>query len=104
MADPIAAGTWVEIHRIVLPPGERAPQVPADTQHVPLEMRVKGFLRHAAHVGEEVEVKTFAGRFLRGNLAEVNPAYTHSYGDPITALLTIGDEVRTLLRARPSKP
>ena len=40
----VPSGSWVELHRVVLPPGERAPQVPAETQRVPLELRVKGFL------------------------------------------------------------
>jgi hypothetical protein len=93
-----AAGSWVEIHRIVLPAGERAPQVPEDTKHVPLEMRVKGFLAAPAAIGEEVEIVTRSGRRLRGRLVEVNPAYTHSFGAPLPELVTIGEEVRRLLR------
>ena len=56
MADLIEEGTWVEIHRVVLQPGERAPQVPEDTRHVPLEMRVKGFLARPAAPGEDAEI------------------------------------------------
>ena len=83
MAERIAQGAWVEIQRIVLAPGERAPQVPEDTQSVPLEMRVKGFLADPACLGEEAEIETPAGRRLRGKLVEVNPAYTHGFGPPI---------------------
>lgn len=97
MAERIAAGTWVEIHRVVLRPGERAPSVPADTREVPLEMRVKGFLAEAAAAGEEAEIVTPAGRRLRGTLTEANPAYTHGFGPPIPELSTIGREVRNLL-------
>ena len=97
MAELIAAGTWVEIHRIVLSAGERAPQVPDDTKAVPLEMRVKGFLAQPAAAGTEVEIITAAGRHLRGTLAAVNPAYTHGFGPPVAALSTIGDEVRAML-------
>ncbi len=100
MAKLIDKGTWVEIHRVVLPAGERAPQVPRDTQGVPLEMRVKGFLIASAILGDEAEIITPAGRRLRGILAESNPAYTHGFGPPIPELAAIGDEVRAMLRSR----
>jgi hypothetical protein len=100
VAELIAKGTWVEIHRIVLAAGERAPQLPADTQAVPLEMRVKGFLVAAAALGEQAEIVTRVGRHLRGALTEVNPAYTHSFGPPIAELSAIGEEVRAMLREK----
>ncbi len=98
MAEFIETGTWVQIHCIVLPEGQRAPQVPVETQQVPLEMQVKGFLAEPATLGEEAEIVTQAGRRLRGILTGVNPGYTHSFGPPIPELLTIGREVRTILR------
>src|SRR5512139_3447867 len=101
VAERIAAGTWVEVHRIVLAAGERAPQIPADTQAVPLEMRVKGFLVEPAALGQEAEIQTAAGRRLRGTLTAINPAYTHGFGPPIPELSTIGPEVRAILRKRP---
>ena len=100
MADLIDKGSWVEIHRIVLPAGQRAPQVPEDTRSVPLEMRVKGFLVEAAPIGGEAEIVTPVGRRLRGRLSEVDPAYEHSFGRPVPALSSIGDELRAILRAR----
>jgi hypothetical protein len=100
MADLVAKGTWVEIHRIVLPAGERAPQVPVDTAHLPLEMRVKGLLAEPAAIGAQAEIMTAAGRRLRGTLVEVNPAYTHGFGPPVPELTTIGGEVRAILRQR----
>jgi hypothetical protein len=100
MAERIAQGTWVEIHRIVLAPGERAPHLPEETRSVPLEMRVKGFLAVPACLGEEVEIETPAGRRLRGRLVEVNPAYTHGFGPPIPELSMIGGEIRAILRGR----
>ncbi|MGE5219309.1 MAG: 2-amino-4-oxopentanoate thiolase subunit OrtA [Chloroflexota bacterium] len=99
MAELINAGTWVEIHSIVLPAGQRAPQIPEDTKGVPLEMRVKGFLVADARVGDRVEIVTIAGRRLRGVLVGANPAYAHGFGPPIPELLTIGAEVRAVLRA-----
>ena len=103
MAERIARGTWVEVHRVVLRPGERAPQIPDDTKAVPLEMRVKGFLAEPAGLGEEAEINTPAGRRLRGRLIEVNPAYTHGFGPPIPELSAIGQELRAILRKRGPK-
>jgi hypothetical protein len=100
VAERIAAGTWVEIHRIVLPAGERAPQAPADTRSVPLEMRAKGFLVAPAPAGGEAEIATRSGRRLRGTLARVNPAYTHGFGPPVAELSGVGEQVRAILRRR----
>jgi len=100
MTEPVAKGSWVEIHRIVLPAGERASQVPEDTQQVPLEMRVKGFLVEPASLGEDVEIITTTGRRLHGTLTDFNPAYGHGFGAPIAELSTIGGEVRAMLRDR----
>ena len=98
MTELIAKGTWVEIHGLVLSPGQRTPQVPEDTQQVPLEMRVKGILVETAALGEEAEILTPAGRRLRGTLVASNPAYAHGFGPPIPELTPIGAEVRALLR------
>jgi len=102
MAERISAGTWVEIHCVVLRPGDRVASVPEDTRAVPLEMRVKGFLAAPAVVGEEGEIVTAAGRRLRGTIVEVNPSYAHGFGPPIPELSAIGQEVRDLLRRRGS--
>ncbi len=98
MADHAAKDTWVEIHRVLLDKGERAPQVPQDTREVPLEMKVKGFLLQEAHLGDEVEIVTAAGRTIQGTLCAVNPSYDHGFGPPIPELSTIGREVREILR------
>ena len=100
MAQRIEEGSWVEIHRVVLPAGERAPQVPGDTREVPLEMRVKGFLAQPAALGDDAEIVTVTGRHLHGVLSKVNPAYQHSFGPPVAELLGISTEVRALLRGR----
>lgn len=98
MTELIEKDTWVEVHTVVLKASERAPQVPEDTREVPMEMRVKGFLLTPAAIGDDVEIETPSGRHLRGKLAEVNPAYTHSFGAPIPELTSIGREARALLR------
>ena len=36
MAAPVAKGSLVDIHRVMLPAGERAPLIPEDTQRVAL--------------------------------------------------------------------
>jgi hypothetical protein len=100
MAELITAGSWVEIHSIVLAPGQRAPQIPDDTKQVPLEMRVKGFLAAPANLGQEVEIVTPAGRRMRGTLAAINPPYAHGFGAPIPQLADIANEIRAILRAR----
>lgn len=98
MSELIAAGTWVELHRIVLTSEERAAHLPEDTRQLPLEMRVKGFLLNAAAIGEEAQITTVTGRQLHGTLAAANPAYTHTFGPPISELATIGAEARTILQ------
>ena len=104
MADRAAKETWVEIHRILLEKGERAPQVPQDTRELPLEMKVKGFLLHDAALGDEVEIITAAGRRIQGTLSAVNPSYNHLFGPPIPELSTIGREVREILRKGEGTP
>jgi hypothetical protein len=89
---------WVEIRRVVLAAGERAPHVPSDTQQVPLEMRVKGRLVREASVGDEAEVVTATGRRIVGVLIAVNPAYTHRFGSVPSVLSPIGSELREILR------
>lgn len=101
MAKRIVQGAWVEIQCVVLSAGERAPQVPDDTQHVPLKMRVKGFLvAPPATLGEEAEIVTPSGRRLRGVLIDITPAYTHTFGPVLSELAIIGSEVRAMLRER----
>ena len=100
MGDIVKKGQWVEIYRVVLSAGQRAPQVPDDTKKVPLEMRVKGFLEKDARIGDEAVVTTAAGRHVSGRLDAVNPAYTHGFGEPISELIGIGREVRRIVAGR----
>ncbi|MDI3548878.1 MAG: 2-amino-4-ketopentanoate thiolase alpha subunit [Halanaerobiales bacterium] len=100
MTEKIKAGTWVQIHQVILPAGERAPQVPDDTQEVPLELRVKGFLLDNGVVGEEVEIETYTGRRLSGILEDPHPSYEHKFGRPVHELLKIGRELRRILREK----
>jgi hypothetical protein len=88
----VVAGTWVEVERIVLAAGQRAPGLPEDTSAVPLVMRVSGFLVEPAQVGEPARIRTIIGRELTGRLRTVNPGYSHSFGETVPELLRIGTE------------
>lgn len=93
------AGDWVRIHKIVLKVGERASNIPIDTQNVPLEMWDKGFLLNDhGKIGDEVEIQTYIGRKVTGNLIEVNPYYKHDFGKSVAETLYIGRQARALLQ------
>jgi len=93
----IPKGTLVDLGVTILKAGERAPQVPADTANVNLEMKVKGILTSDAKMGEEAEIETPIGRKIKGRVLEANPEYTHKYGSPIPELSPIGKEIREIL-------
>jgi hypothetical protein len=93
----IKKGEWVRIHKIILQPHERAPQIPDETKKHPLEMWVKGYLDADANTGDEVSITTAAGRKETGKLIEVNPHYEHSFGKFVPELLTIDRQVREIL-------
>lgn len=97
MADRCVEGEWVEIRAVFLEPGERAPDVPADTARVPLEARCKGFLMADAEIGQPAAIVTVTGRRLEGELLAANPGYRHGFGPPVAALQTVGSELRALL-------
>ena len=79
-------GDWVLLRSIILQPGERAPQVPADTAQVPLVQFIKGWLIQDAELGQEAQVSTVTGRQVSGTLVETAPAYTHSFGSFVPVL------------------
>ncbi|MBE3574070.1 MAG: 2-amino-4-ketopentanoate thiolase [Firmicutes bacterium] len=91
-------GQWVQIYVKVLDAGQRAPNVPPETQAVPLEMVVKGFLQEdQVGLGEPATVRTLADRILQGVLVAVEPRYGHDFGAPVAELLQVGPRVRRLL-------
>lgn len=93
----IKKGEWVRIHKILLQPAERAPQVPDDTKKVPLEMWDKGYLEADAEIGDEVTILTAAGRREMGTLTEANHHYGHDFGTFVPELLAIDRQVRGIL-------
>ena len=90
------AGDYVQLHRVVLNPDQRAEGIPQETRRVPLELWVKGFLLRDADMGQETEVRTVTGRIAGGTLATVSPSYTHSFGACVPELLAIGTQAREL--------
>jgi hypothetical protein len=90
----------VEVERVVLEPGARAPQVPADTQALPLQQRVHGRLLAAGRPGEDVEIETRAGRRLRGRLVDARPSYRHGFGAPRPELTAAAEQARAILAER----
>lgn len=97
MADQARPGDWVRVYLVLLPAGERAPGVPADTAALPYEGWINGWAEEAARVGEAMTIRTAAGRRVRGRLVEMNPGYQHTFGRPHPAMLAIGPSLRKML-------
>jgi hypothetical protein len=100
----VPAGTWVELERVILRAGERAPGIPADTASVPFAARVRGFLVAPARMGTTTEVRTQAERVVTGRLRAVLPRNPANFGDPSPELLHVGKAMRRRLQPplRPS--
>lgn len=93
-------GDWVEVENILLEAGHRAPQVPEDTQSVPLKEWHKGFLANdVAKIGDEVEIVTLIGRNVAGILSDSNPKHRYDYGQPVKELIDVGIELRNELES-----
>jgi 2-amino-4-ketopentanoate thiolase subunit OrtA len=90
----IPAGTWVELECVILPAGERAPGIPADTGSVPFAGRVRGFLVADAEEGAVARVRTQADRVVTGRLRVVLPRNPADFGSPSPELLAVASEVR----------
>lgn len=86
----IPAGTWVEIKKVILKPEERAPNLPQDTAQTPYVMRVSGWLLEPSEIGKPAKIKTFIGRIIEGELYQVLPSHTHSFGTTVEEILKIG--------------
>ena len=93
----VKKGEWVRIHKVILQPSERAPQIPDETKKCPLEMWTKGYLDNDAEIGDEVSITTAADRKETGTLIEVNPYYEHDFGKFVPELLAIDKQVRGIL-------
>jgi hypothetical protein len=98
----IPAGTWVEIRQVVLPAGERAPNVPKDTGQTDFVARIRGFLVDTAELGGPATVLTLLDRAVSGELIAVNPRNPADFGDPVPELLRLGREGRRALDEPPT--
>jgi len=90
-------GDWVQIKNIELHKGQRAPQVPHDTQNCDLVKWVKGFLVSDARLGEQVDIITVTGRKEKGELYAIRPGYGHSFGRHVPELVQVQRQLQTLL-------
>ncbi len=90
-------GDWVRIHSVVLSAEERTAKIPDDTKKCDLEMWTKGFLQEDAEIGDVVTVQTACGRLDKGELVEVNPHWTHSYGEFVPELVQIDRQLREIM-------
>jgi len=79
----IQKGTYVMIKKVVLKHDERSINLPEDTKTKDFMMKIKGYLLNDAHLNDLVEIKTETKRKVEGILIEVNPSYTHSFGDHV---------------------
>ncbi len=96
--NPIKAGTWVELSRVVLESAQRPAHVPDDTRATDFILRVRGFLLDDAEVGGPARVRTLADRVIEGILADASPRFVHDFGSAVPELLQVGVEVRDELR------
>ena len=80
-------GDWVEISAIVLEPAERAAGLPCDTASVPYTLQVRGHTVEQGEIGKTITIRTLSGRLLKGELTEINPAYSHNFGECVPELL-----------------
>lgn len=94
-------GDFVEIHYIVLPAGERSPDVPDDTKKVPLECWVRGWALFDGQEGSDMEVETPAGRRVRGTLSAAEVGFYHTFGPAVPELAGAGKELREALAEAP---
>ena len=91
-------GNWVRIHSVVLNPDQRAPNLPAETRRVPLEMWATGaLLEESAAIGDPVSIRTTTGRIVAGRLETIHPCYAHTFGTFVPELQDIRQELRDLM-------
>ncbi len=92
-------GDWVRIHKVILAAEERTAKLPDDTKKVDFEMWVKGTLQNeTAEIGDDVTIITAVGREEVGQLLEVDPYYTHSYGVFVPEIVEIDKKLREIMQ------
>jgi len=94
----VPGGTRVRVRQRLLEPDERAPALPADTAALPYEAFIRGTLASPARVGGRATIRTATGRFVEGELDQVEPADTHSFGRPVPSLIATDAAISELVR------
>ncbi len=89
----VEKGKYARIRNYILKPGERHENVPGDTAQVPFKSWVKGHLLEEAELYEEASIKTATGRTLRGVVKEVEPRYRHDFGDFVSEIHKIRNQI-----------
>lgn len=94
----LSKGNYVEIEMLVLSPEDRALNIPEETRKTPLSLWAKGFLEEESEIGKTGKITTINGRQLEGVITEVNPSYTHDFGEFVPETLYIGTQAKAILR------
>ncbi|MFP4177136.1 MAG: 2-amino-4-oxopentanoate thiolase subunit OrtA [Acholeplasmataceae bacterium] len=94
----VGKNRYVEIKRTLLEAGERSKSVPAETQSVPLELRMRGTLLAEANIGDRVTIETETGRIEEGILVSVDPFYDHGFGGHVEELRAVRQRIRKDMR------
>ncbi len=79
-------GTHVKVSTVLLKPEERMENLPEKTAKTPLKAWVKGELMTEAELYEPATIKTITGRFIRGELKEIEPRHKHDFGQYVAEL------------------
>ncbi len=93
----IPKGSWVEIFQEVLSKEERASNIPEDTKATSIGLWAKGCLLDGSEIGALASIRTVNGRILEGIITEVNPGYSHDFGDFMPEIMFIGIQVKKIL-------
>ena len=97
-------GELVSVETVILPVGERAPQVPDDTKRTPLRAFTKGFLQEeSATRGDRVTVRTMSDRLVKGTVSDHPVSPTHTFGDSVPELTAVHRQVFELMFGGESK-
>jgi 2-amino-4-ketopentanoate thiolase alpha subunit len=90
-------GSYVEIQKKVLSSEERAHNIPEETRKTPLNLWAKGFLEEDSEIGKVGKIVTINGRHIEGIITELNPSYTHDFGEFVPEILYIGTQAKAIL-------
>jgi len=94
----LSKGSYVEIQKMILSSEERATSIPEETKNTSLMLWAKGFLEEASEIGNIGKIVTVNGRHVEGIITELNPSYTHDFGEFVPEILYIGSQAKAILR------